>query len=172
MLISGVDDGYFPLRYKGQRGKAPLVVTLFDGMRLKDLRIGLITVDGRDARDVFSQINWGVITMYDGITFGGFNYIIPERNFIVVYGNKPNLEEVEKALRAHFQDDRGREIMGVLERLTRIETRWGPLYLYTDLDLADARRIVEGYQVISKYPEPIRYAHVIGRAVGMWREKS
>lgn len=48
----------------------------------------------------------------------------------------------------------------------------GPLYLYTDLDLADARRIVEGYQVISKYPEPIRYAHVIGRAVGMWREKS
>lgn len=92
------------------------------------------------------------------------------RTSIVLYGSRPNLEEVRRALRTHFQDEREGEIMEVLERLIRIETRWGPLYLYTDLDIGEARRVVEAYQLVSKYPEPIRYAHIIGRAVGLWRE--
>ncbi|AWS00615.1 DUF99 family protein [Metallosphaera hakonensis JCM 8857 = DSM 7519] len=171
MLISGVDDGYFPLSYKGGNGKAPLVVTLFERLKLKDINIGFITVDGNEATEVFERINWGVTTIFDGVTYAGFNYIIPKKNYIVFYGSKPNYQEVQRALQGHFNDERKEIILRVLHDLTRIETKWGSIYINTDLDIMDARNVIETYQVISKYPEPIRYAHVIGKAVGHWHSR-
>ncbi|MEM3244864.1 MAG: DUF99 family protein [Metallosphaera sp.] len=171
MLISGVDDGFFPLSYKGGKGKSPLVVTLFEDLTFKDVNLGFITVDGSDAKEAFCKINWGVTTIFDGVTFAGFNYIIPDKNYIIFYGYRPNVAKVKLALDKHFHDDREEKIISILERLVRIESRWGPVYLYTDLDLTLARNLIDKYQVISKYPEPIRYAHVIGKALGHWHAR-
>lgn len=169
MLISGVDDGYFPAHYKGMRGKAPLVATTYKGTKLVDLDVDLVVVDGRDATDKFKKMRRGEIVILDGITFAGFNYIVPEKDFIIFYGGRPNISQVRRALENHFFDDRKELILNVLENLKRIDTRWGPVHLYTDLDISTARDVIERYQLISKYPEPVRVAHVIGRAIGHWQ---
>ncbi|EHP69505.1 hypothetical protein MetMK1DRAFT_00022710 [Metallosphaera yellowstonensis MK1] len=168
LLISGVDDGFFPTSYKGMRGKAPLVVTTYSEMKLVDLDIDFVVVDGKDATQKFNRMRRGDIVVLDGVTFGGFNYIIPDRKFIVFYGSRPNTIDVRKALERHFADERKEVILSVLGSLRRIETKWGSVYVYTDLDLSTARVLIERYQTISKYPEPIRVAHVIGRAIGHW----
>ncbi|QKR01015.1 DUF99 family protein [Metallosphaera tengchongensis] len=171
MLISGVDDGFFPLSYKGRRGKAPLIVTLYEDLYFKDVKIDFITVDGDDGTEVFERISWGVTTIFDGITYAGFNYIVPRRNYILFYGGKPNLQKVELALEKHFHDRRKEIILNFIKNLVRIETRNGPVYIESDLELRYAKGIIERYQLVSKYPEPIRLAHVIGRTVGHWHSR-
>jgi len=170
-VVSGIDEGYFPLSYKGRKGKTPLVSVSFRGKEIVDMDFSLITVDGDDGSTVFRDLRKGEISILDGVIFAGFNYIEPEGRMVVFYRKKPHVELIEEALRKHFpQDqDRVRVIGSVLRNLTRVSTRAGDVMFYTSgITLDDARKIVEYYQVFSKIPEPLRVAHVIAKALSFF----
>ncbi|WP_054844896.1 endonuclease dU [Sulfuracidifex tepidarius] len=168
MLVSGVDDGYFPLSYKRKSGKAPLVSVTFSNYAVQDVDFGFVTVDGEDATDVFNSLHKGEFTIIDSVICGGFNYIKAAENYIYFFGKKPNTEAIFNALKKNFGSDEMRieVIMNVLKNITRIPTKKGTVYINTDLQLNVAKEIIEYYQVFVKYPEPIRHAHIIGRAIG------
>ncbi len=82
LLVSGVDDGYFPLSFKGRKGKAPLISVVYDNFSIKNIDLDFITVDGEDATEIYSSLDKGDITIIDSVICGGFNYIKPTSNFI------------------------------------------------------------------------------------------
>ncbi|BDC19263.1 DUF99 family protein [Acidianus sp. HS-5] len=166
MLVSGIDDGYFPLTYKGKHGKCPLVSVTFDGFELTDIDVSLITVDGDDATNAYKNLRKGDIIILDSIIVGGFNYIIPDNNYIIYYANKPDIESILHAARKHYNDQRVNIIQEFLSDMIALSTKRGTVYVNTDLDLKMVKGIIEYYQVFSKYPEPIKYAHIIGKAIG------
>lgn len=103
MLVSGVDDGYFPLYYKGGKGYTVLLSVVYEEYKILDVDFGFIKVDGNDASRVLNSLNTGDICILDGVTFGGFNYIDPKvltKKFIIFYSSKPNLVKVEEALKS------------------------------------------------------------------------
>ncbi len=164
-LVSGVDDGYFPVHYKGKRGKAPLVSSTYKGLKLVDVDVDFITVDGEDGTEAYERLRKGDVTILFSIIVGGFNYIIPKNNYIVFYGRRPNTREIDEALKKYFPERR-EKIMSFLYSLVQIPTRKGNIYVNTDLDLSLVKEIIEYYQVFTKYPEPIRTSHVIGKGIG------
>jgi endonuclease V-like protein UPF0215 family len=173
LLVSGVDDGYFPLSFKGRKGKAPLISVIYDNFSIKNIDLDFITVDGEDATEIYSSLDKGDITIIDSVICGGFNYIKPTSNFIYFFGKKPNNTSILNALKKHFRDDNERieTINKVIGNLTSLSTKKGTVFVYTDLDLQIAKEIIEKYQIFVKYPEPIRSAHIIGRSVGQLQLK-
>ncbi|EZQ03057.1 hypothetical protein CM19_09460 [Candidatus Acidianus copahuensis] len=166
MLVSGIDDGYFPIKYKKKKGKAPLVISTYSENELVDVDIDWITVDGDDATAVYTTLRKGDIKIFDNIIVGGFNYIIPDKNYIIFLGRTPNISDIKNALVKYFDDSRKKIILEYLSNLIRISTRKGVVYINTDINLSLAKRIIEQYQVFSKYPEPIKTSHIIGKALG------
>lgn len=166
MLVSGIDDGYFPLAYKGKRGKCPLVSVTFDGYKLVDVDVEFITVDGDDATTLYKNLRKGDIKILDSIIVGGFNYIIPDNNYIIYYASKPDIDSILNAARKHYNDKRVNAIKEFLSNMIALSTNRGTVYVNTDLDLKMVKSVIEYYQIFSKYPEPIKYAHIIGKAIG------
>jgi endonuclease V-like protein UPF0215 family len=166
LLVSGIDDGYFPIKYKGKKGKAPLVSVTYDGYKIVDVDLDFIYVDGDDATAKFNNLRKGKICILYSIIVGGFNYIIPEGKYIIFYGRKPNIIEIGNALKLHFDDKRKDIILGYLSNLVKVPTKKGSVYINTNLEISEAINIIEFYQINSKYPEPIQSAHIIGKGIG------
>ncbi len=168
LLVSGVDDGYFPLSYKKGLGKAPLISVTFNGRFIIDVDFDFITVDGEDGTRVFRSLRRGDITIIDNVICGGFNYIEPTTNYIFFFGKKPNTQLILETLRKNFRDDerRIRTIESILKNLIYLPTKKGTVYVNTDLELQTVKDVIENYQIFVKYPEPIRAAHIVGRAIG------
>lgn len=113
------------------------------------------------------------IVMTNGITFGGFNLIDPERvsaltgkPVITVTKKMPDLGTMKDAIIKHLGDN---EKVSVLERMVPEEIRLKSekvLYCnYTGISLNDTRLILSKTIKQGAIPEPLRMAHLIGRFV-------
>ncbi|MGC9104825.1 MAG: DUF99 family protein [Thermoprotei archaeon] len=165
MRIAGVDDGYFPLKYKGGKGKTVLLSAVFENRKLTKVDFDFITVDGTDATNVYKRLAKGEVNLLDGITFAGFNYIDPDETDVVFFSRKPNIEEVERALRKHFNDDRANVILRVMKDLKEIPTPKGAVYVYTLLDESLVKEIVAESQTFSKTPFQLSVASELSKKI-------
>lgn len=172
----GVDDGYFPINYKKCYGRTLLVVTTCEGLKLSNVKMALITVDGIDGTDVVLSILKSLCNRYDaiffdGVTYAGFNIVDPERVFnetsipsIVIFKYKLDLNIVKEALIKNFNDWMFR--YSTIERTYNnsyvINTPKGRLRIFNyGLTRTEAYELILNLQNINQYPEPLRLADLI-----------
>ena len=173
LQVCGVDDGYFPLKFKGGKGKTVLLSSKYNDKLLIGIDFDLILVDGDDATSKLRKIlDDCEVVFTDGITVGGFNYVDPEElrnygiNYIIFYSKIPNIKDVEHALLKHFSGDRRTTIiLNVLENLVLLPTKKGNVYVDTNLSLQYASKLINYYQIYVKEPEPLRTAHTIASSL-------
>ncbi len=174
MNVLALDDGYFPINYKGRRGYTVLLAVEYttDKYSVVWSDYTFILVDGVDATDkalslAREAINPNIV-LYDGITYAGFNYIDPYRvnaeqgiPGIVFYRYKLSIERIRKALEKHFPDymKRIKPIERALRERIALATKWG-VYGYTPVGIEpwDAEKILRSLQLYSPEPEPLRIA--------------
>ena len=178
MKIVGVDDGAFPPGRKAKQ-RTLLAAVLFDKLRLLDVRVGRIHVDGTDANQVLQSLLRRVpcdAVMLSGISFGGFNVVDiarlsrdVRRPVVAITGERPHNEAVQKALREHFVD--WRERWAMVRSAGRIYC-FAPLRdeprLYFEVQGATplfAKKAIATTAIISRLPEPIRVARILARGL-------
>ena len=141
-----------------------------------------IHVDGLDAtgqllfliRHLASHASDLEAVFFDSVTIGGFNVVsissihrVAGVPVIVVYKRKPRWGRIQRALTEHFPDYEIRlRIVGVVRTATPVNTREGVVYVVArGASREDARRLIESYQMGSRVPEPLRFAHLYASAL-------
>jgi len=176
----GVEDGPFlPRRLGGS--KAPLVVVKLEGPHMTAVRAGWIGVDGMDGTEralklleSFAMSESPILLA--GVTFGGFNLIDPRRLHkkfkvptIVVVGSRPNNRAVKRALVRHFLDWRERwriiRSLGPLRTVRTVASENPLFYEAFGCSSSVAQRILAGWALVSRTPEPLRVAGLVARGL-------
>jgi uncharacterized protein len=176
----GIDDGPFlPRRLGGS--KAPLFAVQLNGPHIVKVQVRPIAVDGLDATNQALKLlrrfrlSESPILLA-GVTFGGFNLIDPlvlENEFetptIVVVGFRPSNRAVKRALVRHFPDWRERwrviRSLGPLRRIVTVEGENPIFYEAFGCSRPAARRILAGWALVSRTPEPLRVAGLVARGL-------
>ncbi len=176
----GVEDGPFlPRRLGGS--KAPLVVVKLEGPHMTAVRAGWIGVDGMDGTEralklleSFAMSESPILLA--GVTFGGFNLIDPRRlqkmfkvPTIVVVRSRPNNRAVKRALVRHFLDWRERwriiRSLGPLRTVRTVASENPLFYEAFGCSSSVAQRILAGWALVSRIPEPLRVAGLVARGL-------
>lgn len=181
--VLGVDDA----SHMGKDGEVLLVGTVFRaGSYLDGVLSEWIAKDGDDATEKIIRLfkksghkDQIRVIMLNGITFGGFNVAditeIHERTgapVLVVIRDRPDPASIKKALEKF--PDRGtkwalHEKAGEVKALNLPR---GKIYFQTSgITDAQAELIIKKTCTHSKYPEPLRIAHIIGAGVLLGRSK-
>jgi hypothetical protein len=144
-------------------------------------RAGWITVDGMDGTEralellsYRSMVNCPILL--GGVTFGGFNLIDPRRlqkrsksPTIVVVGFRPDNRAVKRALVKHFPDWAKRwSVIRSLGPLRRVRTVPGENPIFYEAfgcSSSVARKILTGWALVSRVPEPLRVAGLVARGL-------
>jgi len=184
--VLGVDDGVFIPHNKGY---ADVVGVVFRGGYWLDGAMRTeVEVDGLDATEKIASMIIASphyqqlrVIMLNGITFAGFNivdikelYNKTKLSVIAVTRDKPDMEEIKKALEnLPEKERRWRAILNAGELLT-VQTREGeePVYMQiAGITRSDAEKIVKMTSTRSNIPEPLRVAHIVASGLTRFREK-
>ena len=181
-ITIGFDDAKF--NFKSNSKTTDLIGIICQGTRMVGMVKKEITIDGDDATDVLIELTKQnekhvqyIVT--DTITFGGFNIIdlekivnIIKKPIIAVTERKVNLEAVRKALVKRFPkkyEDKLQNIVNAGELYeTFIETAGGhsKVYFHTKgIQISEVETLLRKICIDSKIPEPVRLAHIIGKAL-------
>jgi endonuclease V-like protein UPF0215 family len=184
--VLGIDDGRFVPRSKGTVDVVGVVYRggyWFEGVMRTE-----ITIDGMDATEKLARMienspYYGEIRVIvlDGVTFAGFNVVdISELSHRVdlpvmsVAREKPDLEEIRRALKNLPDFEKRWQVMGNAGELFEVETRNGenPVYVQTAGFLCeDAVKILRRTSTRSNIPEALRVAHIIASGLSRSIEK-
>jgi endonuclease V-like protein UPF0215 family len=184
--VLGIDDGRFVPRSKGTVDVVGVVYRggyWFEGVMRTE-----ITIDGMDATEKLASMienshYYGEIRVIvlDGVTFAGFNVVdISELSHRVdlpvmsVAREKPDLEEIRRALKNLPDFEKRWQAMGNAGELFEVETRNGenPVYVQTAGFLCeDAVKILRRTSTRSNIPEALRVAHIIASRLSRSIEK-
>ncbi len=179
LRIAGVDDGPFTRR----RAFAPLIaVILSTPDELEGVRVGRVRVDGNDATRSIEQLlrsadQWDGVraVLLDGVAFGGFNVVdIDElarrldRPVVALTRRPPDFPSIRAALAKYFpRDARSRWARLTARPLFRVPTPGEPLWAAcAGVTRADALALIARATRRGYWPEPLRWARIVGRAVG------
>jgi hypothetical protein len=176
MLVVGVEDGGFK---KGITPKAILAMVLFKELKIEDVKVVKITVDGLDATEKLAKIlsKWEFeAVILAGVSFAGFNVIDPTiinedfgKPVIVISRTKPDNKAVKRALQRHFKDWRIRwsvfEKLGLIHKVI-VSASEPPVYVETvGAPIKWAGELIRAFSVCSRIPEPIRAARLVARGL-------
>jgi endonuclease V-like protein UPF0215 family len=174
--IVGIDDGVF---IPHSKGLADVVGVVFrGGYWLDGVMRTEVAVDGMDATEKiaemvktsphYAQIR---VIMLNGITFAGFNVVdlrrlleLTELPVIAVTREKPDFDDIRKALNNLSQSEKRWSIIENAKNLIRVRTRRGeePVYMQiAGISKEDAEKIVKETSTRSNVPEPLRVAHIV-----------
>ena len=184
--VLGVDDGVFIPHNKGY---ADVVGVVFRGGYWLDGAMRTeVEVDGLDATEKIASMIVASphyqqlrVIMLNGITFAGFNIVDIKELYnktklpvIAVTRDKPDMEEIKKALEnLPEKERRWQAILNAGELLT-VQTREGeePVYMQiAGITRSDAEKIVKMTSTRSNIPEPLRVAHIVASGLTRFREK-
>jgi endonuclease V-like protein UPF0215 family len=181
-ITIGFDDSKFQL--KSNIRKTQLIGIVCQGTRLVNVVKDDITIDGDDATNILIKlVNLHVkeiqYILTDSITFGGFNII--DLDEIYTQTNKPiisvterlvNLNSVEAALRKNFPEQFNKKMELIIKAgdlfESEILTAGGISKVYyhvKGVSPEEVNELLEKLCIDSKLPEPIRIAHLIGKAL-------
>ena len=178
--VLGVDDGVFVPQ---KRGKALIVGVVYrGGLWLDGVMHTEIEVDGLDATEkIASMIKSSPhyaqlrVIMLNGLTFAGFNVVDIKRLYgetglpvIVVSREKPNLDEIKKALEKLPRKEKRWKMIENAGKLLEVNVRNTGSSIYVQLaglNEKDARKIVRITSTRSNIPEPLRVAHLIASGI-------
>jgi len=178
--VLGVDDGVFVPQ---KRGKALIVGVVYrGGLWLDGVMHTEIEVDGLDATEkIASMIKSSPhyaqlrVIMLNGLTFAGFNVVDIKRLYgetglpvIVVSREKPNLDEIKKALEKLPHKEKRWKMIENAGKLLEVNVRNTGSSIYVQLaglNEKDARKIVRITSTRSNIPEPLRVAHIIASGI-------
>jgi endonuclease V-like protein UPF0215 family len=184
--VLGIDDGGFVPHTKGMVDVVGVVYRggyCFEGIMGTE-----IAIDGLDATEKIASMIKGSpyygelrVVVLDGVTFAGFNVVdisglfhMVDLPVIAVAREKPDFEDIKKALEnlPNFEIRWG--AMGNAGKLMEVETRNGenPLYIHTAGILQeDAEKIIKKTSTRSNIPEALRVAHIIASGLTRSKEK-
>ena len=177
LRVLGIDDG--PFTFEERRA-------LFTGVMVRlpsyveGMAIGSVEIDGKDATDRIAEMvtghGWkGMLhaILMDGAALGGFNIVdlagLYERTgipAITVTSERPDLDAIKEALKSHFDGWEERYDMLRSREMHEISVPEGRVYIsFHGTDLKGAKEIVRKSIIRGLTPEPIRLAHMVGRAI-------
>jgi len=180
-IIMGCDDATFSLK-KGT-DKTYLIGVICQGVRVVKVVKTLIKIDGNDATErlislILKNQKHVQYILTHTITFGGFNlvdmkeiYEKTNKPMIAVTEREVNLDSVKMALNKKFpllSSNKFEKIINAGHLYeTEIETAAGKSTIYfhkIGISINDAKNLLKKVSIDSKLPEPVRIAHLIGRA--------
>jgi hypothetical protein len=172
--VLGVDDG--PHR-KGQKVPVPIVGAMMEGGDLlESVAITAFPVDGEGVTEALAEWIRGTrfrsslqAILLGGITIAGLAVIDVEalaaatgRPVLVVTRRDPSTNRLVQALTAARLEER----MALVERAPPAErTPWGVWLARAGIGRADAEALLGPTLRKSKFPEPLRVAHLIAQAL-------
>ena len=176
--ILGVDDGKF---VPHTQGSVIVVGVVFrGGGSIDGVMHTHVAIDGFDATEqLTSMINSSPhrkqlrLVMLNGITFAGFNVVdIKKLNLetklpvIALTRDKPDLEAVRKAIsNLPKSEERWKTILAAGD-IYEVHCMGKKIYMeLSGISLADAQEIVELTSTSSRFPEPLRVAHLIASGI-------
>ena len=181
LRVVAVDDGAFSRRQRS----APIAAVVWSSPdRVEGVAVGRVEVDGTDATTRVAELvrtlpAWDGVraVLLDGIAVGGFNVIDLRalarrlgRPVIAVTRRRPDLPAMRSALFRYFPDARRRWAVLTRVPLEEVPTRAQPIFAAAaGCESADARALVRRAAVVGVWPEPLRLAHLVARAVGVAR---
>jgi len=174
--VLGIDDGVF---IPHSKKLADVVGVVFrGGYWLDGFMHTRVQVDGMDATEKLEEMITKSphypqlrVIMLNGITLAGFNVVdIAELHrklklpIIAVTRDKPDLEDVRKALQNLPEAEKRWKAIELAGRIIRVYVRQGeePIYVHAiGISEETAKTILKNTSTRSNIPEPLRVAHII-----------
>jgi len=180
-IIMGCDDATFNL--KQGDNKTYLIGVICQGVRVVKVQKTIITIDGDDATNqIIDLINKNrkhvQYVLTHTITFGGFNlvnmkeiYKKTNKPMIAITEREVDLDSVKIALIKKFPNIYHKKIEKIINAGNlyekEINTAAGTSTIYfhkIGISIREAEVLLNTVSIDSKLPEPVRIAHLIGRA--------
>jgi len=179
--VLGVDDGAFVPHGKGSVDVIGVVYR--GGLWLDGVMCTAVEIDGTEkvASMIANSPHYDQlrVVMLNSITFAGFNIVDVKELFsrlslpiIAVTREKPNFEEIKRALEHLPESNRRWKAMQNAGEIIKVITRRGedPVYMQIiGIAKEDAEKILRNTSTRSNVPEALRVAHII--ASGLARMK-
>jgi hypothetical protein len=176
--ILGVDDGKFVPHTQG----AVIVVGVVfrGGYSIDGVMHTHVAIDGFDATEQLASMIKSSphckqlrLVMLNGITFAGFNVVDIKRlnlatklPIIAVTRDKPDLEAVRKALNNLPESEERWKMILAAGDIHEVRCRGKKIYMeLAGISLVDAQEVVELTSTSSRFPEPLRVAHLIASGI-------
>ncbi len=171
--ILGIDDGAFEF----EDSQTYLTGVVYRGTEfIEDIVATRVEVDGYDATEKVLELyrscqNQTQIKalMVDGVSFAGFNVVDIHqvaaetgKPVIAVTSNRPDMESFRQTMERTGNRD---ESFDRLDEPEEVELKDGTVYVqFAGTDLEDTGSYIENSTIHGLTPEPVRVAHMIGRA--------
>jgi endonuclease V-like protein UPF0215 family len=177
LRLVGVEDGGFEAFKRDQITLLCAACIVWD--RVEWVRLGYVTVDGREATDVLLKLlndaKFDALIL-GGVSFAGFNIIDANRihdelgvPVIVYIGKEPDSRSILVALKTHFPDwsERWEPIERLGDVYSVVSKAEQPKVFYEKVGCTReyAEEVLRASVSLTRTPEPVRVARIIARGL-------